>query len=66
MVRSTTHRISVMPGRPAAGVYWTDATLGRNRIDGLDYVPKAGRVDAIQGGTSLIDGRWRAQHVGRA
>lgn len=66
MIRSATHRISVMPGQPTAGVYWTDVTLGRNRLDGLDYVPKSGLVDAVQDGTSLIDGRWRAQHVGRA
>lgn len=66
MIRSTTHRISVMPGQPTAGVYWTDVTLGRNRLDGLDCVPKSDLVDAVQDGTSLIDGRWRAQHVGRA
>jgi hypothetical protein len=66
MVRSTAHRISVMPNQPAAGVYWTDVTLGRNRIDGLDSVPKTGLVDVIQDGASLIDRRWRAQHVGRA
>lgn len=66
MVRSTAHRISVMPNEPSAGVYWTDVTLGRNRIDGLDSVPKAGLVDVVQDGSSLIDGRWRAQHIGRA
>ncbi|WP_063728973.1 hypothetical protein [Streptomyces sp. RTd22] len=66
MVRSTTHRISVTPNQPASGVYWTDTTLGRNRIDGLDSILKAGRVGEIPPGTTLIDGRWRAQHVGRA
>ncbi|MEW1675566.1 hypothetical protein ACJ6WD_10945 [Streptomyces sp. VTCC 41912] len=66
MVRSATHRISVAPNRPAAGVYLTDVVLGRNRLDGLDSVPKAGRVDAIPDGAALIDGRWRAHHMGRA
>jgi hypothetical protein len=66
MVRSTAHRISVIPNQPASGVYWTDVTLGRNRLDGLDSVPKAGLVDAVADGTALIDGRWRAQHIGRA
>ncbi|MFK0015757.1 hypothetical protein [Streptomyces sp. NPDC091027] len=66
MVRSATHRISVDPYRPEAGRYWTDVTLGRNRIDGLDLVAKTDVVDNIPDGTSLIDGRWRAQHVGRA
>ncbi|MCZ0981860.1 hypothetical protein O1L60_31110 [Streptomyces diastatochromogenes] len=66
MVRSTMHRISVMPNRPEAGVFWTDVTLGRNRVGGLDFIPKGGMVRAVEPGTALIDGRWRARHVGRA
>jgi hypothetical protein len=64
MIRSTAHRISIAPARPASSVYWTDVGLGRNRVDGLDLVAKLDVVDAVQDGTSLIDGRWRAQHVG--
>jgi hypothetical protein len=66
MIRSTTHRISVMPNEPTAGVYWTDVSLGRNRVGGLDSVPKTGLVGNVEPGTALIDGRWRAQHIGRA
>ncbi|MGD6750333.1 contractile injection system protein, VgrG/Pvc8 family [Streptomyces sp. BH105] len=65
MVRSATHRISVTPNQPAASAYWTDVTLGRNRTDGLDAVPMAGQIESIAAGTSLINGRWRAQHIGR-
>ncbi|MEU7278680.1 hypothetical protein AB0A69_07800 [Streptomyces sp. NPDC045431] len=66
MVRSATHRISVVPDQPAAGRYWLDVTLGRNRIGGLDLISKDEVVDTIQDGTALIDGRWCAQHIGRA
>ncbi|MFD6934636.1 contractile injection system protein, VgrG/Pvc8 family [Streptomyces goshikiensis] len=66
MVRSATHRLSVVPGQPPAGRYWTDIVLGRNRRDGLDLVSKEAVTEALPDRTTLVRGRWQAQQIGRA
>lgn len=65
MVRSATHRISVVPGQPAAGRYWTDTVLGRNKADGLDLVSKDKVLEVLPDMTYLRHGRWQAGQIGR-
>ncbi|MET9119956.1 contractile injection system protein, VgrG/Pvc8 family [Streptomyces sp. NPDC004528] len=66
MVRQATHRVSVAPGRPSAGAYWTDVVLGRDRVGGLALKSRTGLLEDLPQGTLLIDGRWRAQSLGEA